>query len=452
LVSRFWPACLVVLILLGAGFPEMWMIQFLTLSDAKVPRAMVEASGETISYAGIGPTAISLSWTESTDFTFTSYALRESTASPVGPWSVVANIFDKANTTYYFAGLAPGGTEWWEIVYQNTTGSRETIPPLQSTQPPVAFLTVSQTTSTSAQLVWDNNAGYGGHLAFASYQLMESANEGASSLETDISDVAQHSYTVSDLLASTSYSFYLITTDQCTGCAASFPSPSSSNTVSIQTPGPLTGAISAATNSVEVGEPASFTCAAGGGVPPYAYSWTFGDGATGDGAILSHTYGTPGGVAISCTATDALGTIAKASMDVTVGSDPSIIAFTVSPDSLLPGDKVTFNVLVSGGYGGLSYSYTNLPSGCLSTNSTSLSCYPTSSGNYRVTVTVTDRAMESANATTIITVGPQRVLGLPQAMGLAIIFGAIVGTSAVVILSVVLTLRRRRGRQAPFTA
>jgi len=443
LVSRFWPACLVILILLGAGFPEIWMIQVLTLSDAKVPRAMVEASVETISYAGIGPTAISLSWTESTDFTFTSYALRESTAGPVGPWSVVANIFDRANTTYYFAGLAPGGTEWWEIVYQNTTGSRETIPPLQSTQPPVASLTVSQTTSTSAQLVWDNNAGYGGHLAFASYQLMKSANGGAFSLETVISDYARHSYTVSDLLASTSYSFYLITTDQCTGCPASFPSPSSSNTVSIQTPGPLTSAISAPTNPVEVGEPASFTCAAGGGVPPYTYSWGFGDGAAGEGAMLSHTYGTPGVVAVSCTVTDNLGTAAKDSTDVMVGSDPSIVTFTVSPSTLLPGDKVTFDVSASGGYGALSYSYANLPPGCLTTNSTSLSCYPTSSGNYRVTVTVTDRGMESANATAVLTVGPQRVLGLPQAMGLAVIFGG-VAAIGVLILSIFLTLRRKR--------
>jgi hypothetical protein len=67
-------------------------------------------------------------------------------------------------------------------------------------------------------------------------------------------------------------------------------------------------------------------------------------------------------------------------------------------------------------------------------------------------VTVTDRAMESANATTIITVGPQRVLGLPQAMGLAVIFGAIIGTSALIVLSVALTLRRKKRRRAPTMA
>jgi PKD repeat protein len=214
----------------------------------------------------------------------------------------------------------------------------------------------------------------------------------------------------------------------------------------------LTGTISSPANTVEAGESASFKCTAGGGVSPYTYSWAFGDGAAGVGAILSHTYSTPGAVTLSCTVTDTLGTTATVSTDLTVGSDPSITTFTVSPSSLFAGDKLTFDVSTSGGYRVLSYSYTNLPPGCLSVNATSLSCYPTSSGNYRVTVTVTDREMESANATTTITVGPQRVLGLPQAMGLAVIIGAIVGTSAVLVLSVALTLRRKKERQAPTRA
>jgi hypothetical protein len=108
--------------------------------------------------------------------------------------------------------------------------------------------------------------------------------------------------------------------------------------------------------------------------------------------------------------------------------------------------------MASGGEGALSYSYANLPAGCLSTNATSFSCYPTSSGNYRVTVTVTDRAGESATATVGITVGPQRILGLPQATALALMFAAIFGTSAVLVLSVALALQRKKRRQASTTA
>ncbi|TMI16821.1 hypothetical protein E6H33_03510 [Candidatus Bathyarchaeota archaeon] len=84
----------------------------------------------------------------------------------------------------------------------------------------------------------------------------------------------------------------------------------------------------------------------------------------------------------------------------------------------------------------------------MSTNSTTLSCTPTSSGNYDVTVTAIDHAGESATARVSITVEPQKVPGLPQVLGLAVIFSGIVGIGAIVIVSVSLTLRRRRGRQA----
>jgi hypothetical protein len=217
-------------------------------------------------------------------------------------------------------------------------------------------------------------------------------------------------------------------------------------------PAPLNASVITSSNVIDVGQSASFSCAGTGGIYPYTYSWTFGDGSAGSGASASHDYSTPGTVTVVCTVTDTLGTTAKGSTEVIVVTDPSITAFTASPGSLYPGDRVTFAVSTSGGYGALSYAYANLPPGCLSANSTSLSCYPTSSGNYRVTVTVTDRAMESANATAVLTVGPQRVLGLPQAVGLAVIFGAIVTISAVLILSVALILRRKKGRQAPTTA
>ena len=213
------------------------------------------------------------------------------------------------------------------------------------------------------------------------------------------------------------------------------------------TPGPLIVSATAGSNVVDVGQQASFTCAPVGGLPPYTYSWTFGDGTTGVGASLSHIYSSSGTMTVGCTVTDTLGTTATDHTDVTVVTDPSITAFTASPASLDAGEKVTLDVSTSGGYGALSYSYANLPGGCLSTNATSLSCYPTSGGDYRVTVTITDRAGESANATVGITIGPQRVLGLPRAVGLAVIVGAILGISAIVILSVALVLRKKR-RQA----
>jgi len=434
-----------VIVLLGAGLLAPLMMSVLTVSGPRVPRTITEASAETFSYTGIGPTSISLSWTESSDLTFTSYALRESTETAIGPWTVIDNIYVQGNTSYYFSGLTPGATEWWEIVYHNMTGSRETIPSLQATQPSTASLSVSMLTSTNAQLSWDNNAMYGGLLSFDSYRLLESTNGGAYSIAWTITDAIQRSYIVGELLPSTNYSFYLNSTDQCS-CPARSPSSSNSNTVSLLTPGPLTSSIIPPSSIVEVGEPASFTCTAAGGVRPYTYSWAFGDGISSTGNDTSHNYATTGALTVVCTVTDALGATAVYSIEVTVGSDPAITAFVVSPASLFAGEKVTFTVSTSGGYGGLSYSYASLPAGCFSTNSTTLSCTPSSSGKYNVTVTATDHAGEPATATVSIIVGPQKVLGLPPAMGLAVISGITVGIIAVAVLSVALVMRRKKTR------
>src|SRR3989475_2512821 len=214
------------------------------------------------------------------------------------------------------------------------------------------------------------------------------------------------------------------------------------------TPGTLSASVTADSNIVDMGQPASFSCTGAGGLSPYQYSWTFGDGSAGSGASTSHIYNAPGTMTVVCTVTDQLGTPAHDQTQVIVSSDPSITSFTASPASLFAGDKATFSVSASGGYGALTYSYANLPGGCLSTNATYLSCYTTSSGSYDVRVTVTDRAGESASSEVSVTVGPQRVLGLPPAMGLAVISGIIVGIIAGAILSVTLLMRRKKTHHA----
>jgi hypothetical protein len=62
-------------------------------------------------------------------------------------------------------------------------------------------------------------------------------------------------------------------------------------------------------------------------------------------------------------------------------------------------------------------------------------------------VTVTDHGQETASSTLRLSIAPSRVLGLPQAMGLAVIFGAVLGICVLVIVSVVLALRPKKGTQ-----
>jgi PKD repeat protein len=55
-----------------------------------------------------------------------------------------------------------------------------------------------------------------------------------------------------------------------------------------------------------------------GGVPPYTYSWDFGDGTTGEGCCPDHVYETPGDYVATVTATDAVGNTGSDSVRIGV--------------------------------------------------------------------------------------------------------------------------------------
>lgn len=88
---------------------------------------------------------------------------------------------------------------------------------------------------------------------------------------------------------------------------------------------------------------------------PVTTSWSFGDGAIGDGSSVSHSYTSPGDMTVGVTATDSFGNAATASRALTVGAapvqqqpsappdktPPAISAFAASPSVFAVGAKST---------------------------------------------------------------------------------------------------------------
>jgi hypothetical protein len=104
---------------------------------------------------------------------------------------------------------------------------------------------------------------------------------------------------------------------------------------------------------------------------------------------------------------------------------PSVTSFTASSFLLTLGSTVTLTVSTAGGLGALTYSYLGLPTGCSSSNASSLTCLPRASGSYLLTVTVTDLVNRSASASyTLTVVSTLEWLGIGGAVAAAVLFSA----------------------------
>ncbi|MCI4323944.1 MAG: PKD domain-containing protein [Thermoplasmata archaeon] len=79
----------------------------------------------------------------------------------------------------------------------------------------------------------------------------------------------------------------------------------------------------------------------------------------------------------------------SATTHFSIFSDPNVTVPTATPSSLDLGQSTTFSAVAAFGTGTYTYAWSGLPRGCSGAEAT-LSCTPSSSGNYSVTVKVTD--------------------------------------------------------------
>ena len=131
-----------------------------------------------------------------------------------------------------------------------------------------------------------------------------------------------------------------------------------------------------------------------------SYAWSFGDGDTGRGMTVSHTYDSQNSFNVTLTVTNDRGLVASRTQAVTIGSAglPTPV-FTVSPAAPNVGQLVFFNASASTpGAGGAISSYTWTFGDGATGSGASVSHAFATAGSFIVQLTVTDAAGLSATS------------------------------------------------------
>lgn len=105
-----------------------------------------------------------------------------------------------------------------------------------------------------------------------------------------------------------------------------------------------------------------FSANLSGGVAPFAYAWVFGDGSSGQGVSVQHTYTSQGTYFVSLVVTGANGLSAQANTSVVVYNDSTVsgaleLSIAASPATGPAPLTVVFDTLVSGGTSPYDYAW-----------------------------------------------------------------------------------------------
>jgi len=154
----------------------------------------------------------------------------------------------------------------------------------------------------------------------------------------------------------------------------------------------------------EIGVPVTFTTAATGGLSPYTYNWSFGDGTSQTGSIVTHTFTSPKLYSIKLTASDSNGNMGSLVKQVQV--QPALTA-TLSSDSTggVAPTVIRFNATTSWGVGPFTFVW-NFGDGQKAEGPSVVHNY-TVPNSYSVQVTVTDSVGITTSGALTVTVTAQ---------------------------------------------
>jgi PKD repeat protein len=106
-----------------------------------------------------------------------------------------------------------------------------------------------------------------------------------------------------------------------------------------------------------VGIPVHFTAVVTGGIPPFAFRWSFGDDRLGEGTSPAHTYLEPGQYNVTLTIANATNVSEETSATVYVNPTPALEPIDLLTNITDTGIPLTFSTVLRGGTGPYTYSW-----------------------------------------------------------------------------------------------
>jgi len=134
----------------------------------------------------------------------------------------------------------------------------------------------------------------------------------------------------------------------------------------------------------------AFSAGAEGGVPPYTYDWSFGDGAGSPAANPAQLYGLPGDYVVNLTVNDSNGASAERHLTVDVSPPDLKVGISASKSSGIAPLTIQLSSIVSGGVGPYAYHWEEAAIDLGSSANTSVTFQ--TSGDYSVYLWVNDSA------------------------------------------------------------
>ena len=157
----------------------------------------------------------------------------------------------------------------------------------------------------------------------------------------------------------------------------------------------------------QTGQTVSFTGTASGGVPPYGFSWTFGDGSSSTGNPASHSYSAAGTYTTTLTVSDTSGATTTASNTITVRATPDF-SMASNPNSLtvIPGSSASSTITLTsfnGFSGTIILTESVAPSGPTATsNPSSVNLAPDGSATSQLAVATSTLTQPGSYTVTIV--------------------------------------------------